>query len=326
MKSPFAPVVLAALALAGALARWATQGTHNLYTAFHKRFYLSDPDLGWREASAHPVWLGLELCAVIAAIAGALVVAGWLIRRREAARGARATVLRAASWLVAAAPLAVPVLAFASGGAPAGAVDQLPAATLRGIESGITGFITAPAGRYEVVAHAGTAVTAKLSAGHEAFDARFTSGIAGAWTGDPHELAQPSSAELRLDAAQVDTGIGERSKHAREAYLQADKYPQITLRLDRVLAAGQAGANAVQFRAHGVLGLIGKTHEVEVTGTARKADAAALGRLGLSGDVLLIQADFTVAIHETALASDAADFDGDLIPIHVALVVRHTSG
>jgi len=31
-------------------------------------------------------------------------------------------------------------------------------------------------------------------------------------------------------------------------------------------------------------------------------------------------------IKETALANDAGDFDGDRFPIHVSLVMRHTSG
>src|SRR5439155_268152 len=156
----------------------------------------------------------LEICAVIAAIAVGLAVGGWIIGRREARRGRRATVLRAAAWLVAAAPLAVPIAAFASGGAPRGGLDTLPASTIQGIEAGIVG----------------------------------------------------------------------------------------------------------------TLGLIGKTHSIELTGTLKRPDAAALQRLNLSGDVLLVQADFAVLIKETALASDAGDFDGDRIPIHVSLVMRHTSG
>jgi hypothetical protein len=58
----------------------------------------------------------------------------------------------------------------------------------------------------------------------------------------------------------------------------------------------------------------------------KKPDAAGLARLGLTGDVLVVQADFAVVIKDTALASDAGDFDGDRIPIHVSLVMRHTSG
>ncbi len=334
MGSPFAPVALPIAALIAALVRWQLQGSHNLYTAVSKRFYVPDPDLGWQISPKHPLWIGLELCAVIAAIAAALVVAGWFIRRREAQVGRR-TALRAATWLVGVPPLVLPILAFASGGGPPNAVDTLPASTIHGIESGIVGIIDAPAGRYEVVAHPGTSITAHLSSGHETFDARFTGaggGIRGSWQGDPHDFTRPITAEISVDAASVDTGIDLRSTHAREEYLLADKFPKITVALDRVIAAAQAGPGAIKFRAHGTLSLIGKTHSIEVTGTMKKPDAAALDRLHITGspasggDVLLVQAEFPVMIKETALAKDAGDFDGEQIPIQVSLVVRHTSG
>jgi len=326
VRSPFAPVVLPAIALVAALARWKTQGSGNLYTALHKRFYVPDPDLGWQVSPQHPIWLGLEVCAVIAAITVGLVIAGWIIRRREAKRGEPARILRGATWLVALVPLVVPIAAFASGGGPANAQDTLPASTIAGIEAGIVGMIDAPAGRYEVVDNAGTAITAKLSAGHETFDARFGGGIKGSWQGDPHDLSKPTGGTISVDTASIDTGIDERSKHARTEYLHADKFPRISVAIDKVLAATQAGPNSVTFRAHGTLGFVGKTHSVEITGTLKKPDAAALTRLGVTGDVLLVQADFAVIIKETALASDAGDFDGDRIPVHVSLVLRHTSG
>ncbi len=334
MGSPFAPVILPIAALIAALVRWQLQGSHNLYTAVSKRFYVPDPDLGWQISPNHPLWLGLELCAVIAAIAAALVVAGWFIRRREARLGRRTAALRGATWLVGALPLALPILAFASGGGPPNAIDTLPAATIQGIESGIVGIIDAPAGRYEVVAHPGTSITAHLSSGHETFDARFASGIRGSWQGDPHDFTRPVIAEVSVDAASVDTGIDLRSTHAREEYLLADRFPKITVALDRVIAAAQAGPGAIRFRAHGTLSLIGKTHSIEIAGTMKKPDAASLARLQLSGspvsgvsggDVLLVQAEFPVVIKQTALAKDAGDFDGEQIPIQVSLVMRHTS-
>lgn len=332
MGSPFAPLVLSLAALIAALARWQLQGSHNLYTALHKRFFIPDPDLGWQISPRHPVWLGLELCAVIAAIAVGVAIAGWVIRRREARLGRRAIWLRRAAWLAGALPLFVPIAAFASGGGPPNGLDTLPASTIHGIESGIVGLIDAPAGRYEVIAHAGTSITAHVSAGGETFDARLgspTGGIRGAWQGDPHDLSKPIGGEVSVDAATVDTGIDLRSSHARDEYLHVGEHPRISVALDRVLAASQAGANSIAFRAHGTLGLIGKTHEIEVTGTMKKPDAAALARLGLPGsgaDILLVAADFDLPIKETALASDAKDFDGDRIPIHVSLVMRHTSG
>jgi polyisoprenoid-binding protein YceI len=335
VSSPFAPVMLPIAALVAALVRWQLQGSHNLYTAIAKRFYVPDPDLGWQISPRHPIWLGLEAAGAIAAIAAAVAVAGWWIRRREA-QGSRAAGLRAATWIVAALPLGIPLAAFASGGGPERAVDTLPASTIHGIESGIVGIIDAPAGRYEIVAHSGTSITAHLSAGHEEFDARLggDGDIKGAWQGDPHDFTQPIGGEISVGAASVDTGIDLRSTHARDEYLHAAQFPRITVALDRVLAASQAGPNTVAFRAHGTLGLVGKTHSIEVTGTMKKPDAAALARLGVAapagqapgpGEILLVQADFAVVIKDTALAGDAKDFDGDRIPIHVSLVMRHTS-
>nr|MBA3817642.1 hypothetical protein [Deltaproteobacteria bacterium] len=93
MRSAFAPVVLPLAALIASLVRWWMQGSGNLYTAIEKRFYVADADLGWRISDEHPIWLGLEVGAVICAVALGLVVAGWLIRRREHKTRRRATVL-----------------------------------------------------------------------------------------------------------------------------------------------------------------------------------------------------------------------------------------
>jgi polyisoprenoid-binding protein YceI len=320
-------VVLPVIALIAAFARWQIQGSGNVYTAPSKRFYVPDPDLGVRTSPIHPVWLGLEICAVIAAIAAGIAVVGWIIRRREARRGQRARGLRAASWIIAAVPLAVPIIAFASGGRPPGGLDTLPPGKSEAsADIGRDGTIDAPAGRYEVVDHEGTAITAHLSAGGEAFDARFAHGIHGSWQGDPRDLNEPISAALAVDAAGLDTGVDLRSKHAREDYLSVEKFPRITLAIDRVIAASQAGGNTIGFRAHATLGLIGRTHSVEITGVVRKPDAPALARLGLSGEILLVKAEFPVLIKETALAADAKDFDADKIQIQVSLVLRHTNG
>jgi polyisoprenoid-binding protein YceI len=326
-RSPFAPVALPVVALIAALVRWQVQGSRNIWPALSKRFYIPDPDLGTRVSSEHRIWLGLAVCAVIAAIAAGVAVGGWIIRRREAARGAPARTLRTIAWIAGALTLIAPIAAFLSGGRPAGGLDTLPAgAAAAVVDAGRTGTIDAPGGRYEVVEHAGTSITARLSAGGDTFDARFSGGIQGNWKGDPRDLAKPVTAEVSVNAASVDTGVGERSKHASEEYLHADKFPRITVTIDRLIAVSQAGPNNVGFRAHATLGLIGKTHSIEITGTLRKPDATAIARLGLSGEILLVKADFDVVIKETALASDAGDFDGSRIPIQVSLVLRHTGG
>ncbi len=322
MRSAFVPVLAPIVALIAALARWATQGSGNLYTAIDKRFYVPDRDLGWRVSDSHPIWLGLEVCAVIAVIAIGLAIGGLVIRKLEA-RGRRMRALRVASWIVALVPLAVPIAAFSTGGAPANARDVLPAAQMVALETGIDAALDLPAGTYSVVAHSGSALTAKLTAGGEAFDARFAT-IAGTIALDPHSLSAPVRGTISTPTSSIDTGIGERSKHARDSYLRAAEFPQITFTADELVAARQDTASVVAFRARGTVGLIGKTHAVEITGTISKPDAAARTRLGLEGDVMIVVAQFSLRIAETALAPDAGDFDGDRIPIFVSLILRHT--
>ena len=333
--APFVRVAAPIAALIASLARWQVQGSQNLYTALHKRFYVPDRDLGWRVSTQHPIWLGLDVCAVIAAVAFGVLIAALVVRRRERAGNAleqergravpvRATALRAASWIIALLPLAVPIAAFASGPGPLHGVDTLPPTAAVLVESGIEGSLDAAPGRYIVVPHAGTSITAHLSAGGEAFDARFDHDITGTWLGNPRDLRAAMHAEISVAATAVDTGVGERTKHAREGYLHADEFPRITLALDRAEAVRADGPGRLAFRAPATVQLMGKTHAVAVTGTLAKPDAAALARLGVTGDVLLVQADFALAIHETALAKNAGDFDGDRLPIHVSFVLRRS--
>src|SRR5262245_7222768 len=157
LKSPFLPVATPIVALIAALLRWWLQGSGNLYTAVEKRFYVPDPDLGWRVSEANRVWLGLDVCAVIAASAIVLANGGCVVRRHETDHAAPARGLRAVAWLLAAVSVVAPIAAIASGSRPADARDALPveSSTIPPI-TGIAGGVVAPAGRYEVVAHDGT--------------------------------------------------------------------------------------------------------------------------------------------------------------------------
>jgi hypothetical protein len=133
------------------------------------------------------------------------------------------------------------------------------------------------------------------------------------------------SAQLEVPVASIDTGIAMRTKDARDSYLQAGRYPHLTFRLDRVLAAEPRGDDRVGFRAAGTVGLIGGEHAVEVTGSLRRLDDAARARLGLPDGraAMIAEADFHIVIEETALAPDASDFDGPEIPVHVSLILLH---
>jgi polyisoprenoid-binding protein YceI len=327
VTSPFLPVALPVAALLASLSRWFVQDSGNLYTALEKRFYIPDPDLGWRVSAAHPVWIGIDVCAVVAAFMIGLTIGGYVVRRRESRRRLRSSVLRAAAWTLGAIAIVVPLAAFASGSRPSGAIDALPLDDAPPLaHNAVAGELDAPAGRYVVVPHEGTSITARLSAGGETFDARFAGDVEGFWRGNPHDLASPMTATISVAAASVDTGVRARSKHARTGYLEADTYPRITVDVDRLLAAEPAGAQGVVFTAHGTLSLVGRTHSITIAGTLKLADQAALERLHLTGTILLVKATFSIAIKETALASHAGSFDADVIPISVSLVLRHTRG
>ena len=329
MRSAFAPAAVALVALIAALVRWAMQGSRNFYTALEKTFYVPDPDAGWAVSDRHAVWLGLEACGIIAGILLGLVAGGLIIRRRERKTGARARILRGAAWAAGVLPLAIPIAAFASGFGPEGGRDIRPQREAVVIDTAaqpapITGALGLPAGRYEVVAHKLTEISARLVAGGDTFDARFAEDVKGEWRGDPGDLTKPMTADVSADAAAVDTGIAGRSKHAREGFLKTDKFPRLGWKLDKLVAAKPDGPDRVAFRALGTVSLMDRTHPVEVAGSLKKADAAALQRLELTGDVMIAEADFSLVIKETALAPDAGSFKGDRFPIHVSLVLRRT--
>jgi polyisoprenoid-binding protein YceI len=322
-RPPYAAAVLPLAALVAGVVRWVLQGSGNVYTAVEKRFYLPDRDLGWRVADG-PLWLGLEVLAIIGGVLAAAIVAAWIIGRREAKTQQRWSLARAGLWIVAALPLAIPAYAFATGGRPAGAKDDLPSgATAAAPTSGIEGGLDAPAGTYVPLAHDGTSLTAHLSAGGEAFDARF-GGVAGSLTIDPKNLAAPVSGEITAKVETVDTGIALRSQHAREDYLKGATHPTVGFRLGQLVAARGDGPDVVAFRAKGTALLLGKEHPVEITGTLRALDAAGRQRLGIQAAAALIaNADLALSIKETALAPDAGDFDGDRLPVHASLVLVH---
>ena len=122
-RSSWVPALLAGVALIASLARWYVQSSHNFYTALEKRFYVPDPDLGWRVSTQHPIWIGLDACAVITVLALVTVCVAFAIQRR----GTQRTALRVASWVVALMCLAVPSAAFTSGPGPLHGHDVLPA-------------------------------------------------------------------------------------------------------------------------------------------------------------------------------------------------------
>lgn len=319
MRSAYWLTAAPATAIALAIGRWLAQGSGNIYTDAGKRLYVPDPDLGWRLTDGGPIWLGLDL---VAACAGALAVAAaaaWWLSRRD--RAARVGVRRAVAGL-GVATLAVPIAAFASGSGPTGARARLPDRSMAAAPEGaVDGALPAlPAGNYTVLAHPGTRITARVTAGGETFEARFAGDPRGALRLDPADLAQPVSAEIAIAAASVDTGIELRSKHAREE-LRTGEHPDVRFRLGRVLGVTQLDEDAVAFTATGTLELIGRDHEVRVEGELRAPATDARARLGIPHDaVLVIRARTQISIEHSAIDNDGT-YESDTVPIDVSLVL-----
>ena len=313
------------LALVAGLLRWLLQGSGNLFTATSRRYYLPDELLGWRVVNDGPVWLGLEVLAIVAAVAVGVALAAWWLHRRERRGKSVGTPVRFGLWAVAALPLAVPIGAFASGMSPADARDRLPIAegvALDVAPAGISGRLAgAPSGRYRVIQGDGSAITARLKAGGESFDARFASGMAGTVTIDTDHLERGVAASVRVDASSVDTGVVLRSSSARD-YLQVKTFPELAFTLSELLAARQGdGPDRVEFWARGSIRIMGQKTPVTARGQARVLDAAGRARFGLSRPGLLITADVTIALTDTPLAGDAGDFDDTTVPINASLLL-----
>ncbi len=319
-RSPLLHVAPPAAALAASGLRWWLQGSGNTWTATSKQFYVADPDLGWRLDDSHRFWIGLEVIAILAAIVVGFALVAAIVRWRERTRPPMRR-LRTLGWAIAPLPLVVPLWAFASGGRPAGAIDTLPDGATAIPSAGIEGALDAPAGAWAVDAR--STITASVRAGGDTFDARLP--VTGRVFFDPRDLRAPFAGAMSADASAVDTGISLRTKHAREDYLDAPHFPKIGFELVRVEAARQTARDTVAFRAAGMVHLRGRDQPVTVGGTLRAGDAAAAQRLGLHAPPLLAQADFTLHVHDTALAEDAGDFDRDEIPVHVSLVLVQES-
>lgn len=324
--SPYWAALLAAGAAVAGAARWLIQGTGNLYTATQKRFYVADPDFGWRVIEDGPFWLGLEILAGVVAAAVAVGAAAWFIQRRERRSGAPWPLARGAVWVIALVPWAVPLWAFSTGFAPEGAREDLPmeASQAKVAPTTISGTVSgAPKGTYHVVAHETSAITARISAGGEAFDTRFVGNLKGEVSFNPQALTEPVSAWVRVDAASANTGVTLRSKHATE-YLKVEEHPELRITIKELIAAEQGkGPEEVAFWAKGEVSLVGKPLEVPIVGTIRALDDAGQKRLGVSTKVLLVHADFSIDLKQTALAGDAKDFDETTIPIRASLVLAH---
>jgi len=181
--SPFAPVVLTIAALIAALVRWQIQGSHNLYHAFTKRFYVSRSGSGLADQP--------EASAVDAA--GAVWVVARSRRRSRSPAGSSGGAGRLGHR---ASRCAVPHgwsarcrwrcdLAFASGVGPPNAVDTLPL-DIQGIEPASSGSST-PRRRYGSWPTPGSRSPAPVIGPRDSTPVSWCRAASAAAAGDPHD-------------------------------------------------------------------------------------------------------------------------------------------
>lgn len=312
-------VLPAAAATLLATTRWALQGSWNVYTDMSRGAYVPDEALGFRWVEDGPVWLGLDAIGILAGLTAFVAFAAWVKSRRSVTTGAFFTYKL---WIVSAATLAVPVVAFASGTLPEGARERLETqrvqAPAEGVRDSLEGL---PAGRYIVSTdHEATELVATVSAAGESFETRFGD-VGGSFRGDPGDLGQALQAEISASAASVDTGVELRSKHATE-YLQAQAHPRMTLAITSLEGTERSEDGTVTFGSTGTLSFIGDELPVQLTGTFEALDEDARQRLGIAAEhAMIIRAGFALTIADTKLAEHAGDFSAETIPIRTVLVL-----
>lgn len=310
----------AALATSLALGRWLWQGTGNVYSKLDLKLYLADADLGWRRTEEGYTWLGLDVVMLLLVVTiGIFLVVRFAGGRQHRAAKALVVAAKLASVLV----IALPLYALLGGAPPAGAKDTLPNTSIAAPSSGIAASLSVlPPGRYLVVPHADAAITAKLEAGGETFDARFAGGLAGYWEATPSDLGLPMSAQVSVETTSIDTGIELRNEHAKED-LKPAKFPTIDFELGELTSTESSG-QGVAFAASGALTLGGRVHVVPVVGTLRAVDDTLRTKLALGdGTFVLLQASLELNIRETIIGNDGT-FDVDTVPIAVTLILQHS--
>ncbi len=233
------------------LARWLAQGESAMWTDLTRRFWVSDPDIGWIETTDRWVWLGLEgLLATVGVVVGTALLV--LLARRARAHAGWRRVLLLGATLGAVAACATPVLplwAFLGGMPPDGALRLLPTAAnpaAHAPPSPATRIdplppLPVPAGAWRVSDDARTNLLAvRTAAGDDTFDTTFGP-LSGTATFDP---ANPAATQLRISvpAASLATGIALRDTHAQK-FLEATQHAAIVVTLtalDPLIAGGAA--------------------------------------------------------------------------------------
>lgn len=301
------------------LARWLAQGESAMWTDLTRRFWVSDPEIGWIETTDRWVWLGLEgLLATLGVVVGTALLA-LLARRARAHAGWRRVLLLGATLgaVVACAAPVLPLWAFLGGMPPDGAMRLLPTASDTASKSPSNSTpgtaplppLPVPAGAWHVLDDARTNLLAvRTAAGDDTFDTTFGP-LSGAGTFDP---TNPAATRLRISvpAASLATGIALRDTHAQK-FIEATQHAAIVVTLTGLdaLHAGDT-ANARRWTGRVTLSLMGADIPLAAHGSiTARTDAT-----------ILVEGGFELPLSTTRL--DPKDFDTDRLVVTTRFVLQ----
>jgi polyisoprenoid-binding protein YceI len=159
-------------------------------------------------------------------------------------------------------------------------------------------------------------VTCPLTVGG-AFEARTASVTGSVALAAVHPVAL--TGELRVDLAQLDTGISLRNEHLRRTYLEVDKAPDFGQAVLSEIRLGDADAETFQGRTpfSGVLRLHGTGRPI-----------LGLAEIRRTGSSLRVEASFPVALTEYGIARPQYLGVGvrDVVRVKVSLVAEPVQG
>lgn len=314
--------------LIGAARWWAQRssvGTGAVYTDSDQQFYVQDSLLGWKKTEETFFWLGLDVLGVLLGAAVALALGARFVLREE--RGTLARVLSPVALLTSLAICVVPIIAWASGLPPEHSTVTAP--ELAGdFEGGAAGFDSGTPGTYAVVPSAGeleSTVIARISAGKETFDARF-SAPQGQVTFDPTALMSSAvQARFTVDVTSLDTGVKLRSESARD-YLKVNTHDTLVLELLELNKASQNPDNPreVSFSALAKLQIMGQEVQIDLSGVLVQLGPEETAQLDLQvgPERYILRASFTLDMRETPLKADIDAFDEPTTPLQVRVLLE----
>lgn len=305
-------------------ARLAMQSELTLWTSLSRQFYAEGP-LGWELTTQSWPWLGLDVLALTIGVTLAALVLNRVSKRASGERLRSLGVVGARLSMVGGVAAALFAVWSLSAGLPdAGMRGQLPVMSGASADALEGDLSVGAAGRYVIVENERNLIVARISAGGDTFEGRFTQ-PQGALTFDPRDiLASPSLVDIRVPVEHVSTGIGARDGSAR-GYFEASTYPELIL--DGVKVSTrlvEPSGSVVSFEGEASLKFMGTQVSVPLKGRLSFLDEAARASLSLedSNAAFFLEASFEIDITATPLKGVESAFDNPLIPVQVGLVIQ----